>query len=193
MNMTRTILLAACAATFCACASDRMDRVSEVSTDSLRNAVAVEIRQTSSQDDARLRADKERSDSENAANARHRCDAAESLPESIERIMAQPKDYVSNDSCAAILADAIIARFIRTDEKRYLEVLDALSRAADSKATELLGAAVLDLFRARPVELIRHLYSLQGDPAATEVSSLLITVIQLGRNSEFDTEIHGIL
>ncbi|MBC8146273.1 MAG: hypothetical protein H7X80_11870, partial [bacterium] len=165
MNSISRIVPIVCLTLVGACNSGKMERASEVSTDSLRSAVAVDIRQASSTDDARIQADRARAESARAdverdADARHRCKAAASLPQSIDKILAEPKDYVGNDSCAAVLADAVVARFIRSNDKQYLAVLDALSRAADSKSTELLGAAVLDLFRAKPIELVKHLYML---------------------------------
>lgn len=191
--MTRGLFVLAVALPFAACDSSKTNRMSSVSVDSLRSEVGVAVRTASDEDDARRRSEKVIAESERSSNERRRCDAASNLPESIDLIVEKPKDYVGDDSCAAVLADALVERFVRSDEKKYLEALDILSRAADSKSTELLGAAVLDLFRARPVELIRHLYRMQGDPTATEVDALLITEIQLGRDDAFNSEIHGIL
>jgi hypothetical protein len=193
MTMRRLLLPLLCTPLFFGCESDPRDPKAIAEADSLRAAVAVEIREASLRDKEREVADRDREAREREVAERRRCDAADGLPASIERIMSEPREYAANDACSARLMDALVERFIHTNEKQYLETLDALSRAGDSKTNEILGSAVLDLFRARPVELIQHLYSLQGDPASTEVDALLVSEIQLGRNSAFDSEIRTIL
>jgi hypothetical protein len=178
---------------FVACGGDPKERAAESTADSLRAAVAVELRQTAAREKERQTLDRARDEREREGAERRRCEAARSLPTSLEKIMSSPRDFVSNDTCSAVLMDELVARFVSTNEKQYLEALDALSRAGDSKSNEIIGSAVLDLFRARPVELVRHLYSMQGDPASTEVDALLVSEIQLGRNSAFDDEIRQIL
>lgn len=191
MRNTLRILIAA--ALLAGCASDPRQAADQFAADSLRAVVDVEIRQAAARQKVEAQAEREREAREDEIASAQRCDAAQGLPASLEKIMAEPRLYAAGDECARTLLDAIVTRFARTNEKQYLEALDALSRAGDSKSNEVIGKAVLDIFRARPVELVRHLYDLQGDPASTEVDALLVTEIQLGRNSSFDDEIHALL
>lgn len=191
--MHRSLPPLACLLLLVGCASDPKELADESQADSIRALVDVEIRQAAARQKVESQAEREREDAEHAVATRKRCEAAGGLPATLEKIMAEPRLYVGGDTCARELTEALVERFTRSNEKQYLEALDALSRAADSKSNEVLGNAVLDLFRARPVELVRHLYDLQGDPAATEVDALLVTEIQLGRNSAFDNEIRAIL
>ena len=191
--MKNPLRLAVAGLLLAGCASDTDTTSDEYSADSLRAAVAVEISQAAAKQKVEERAERQRREKENAALAERRCSAASLLPGSLRVVMEEPRNYVGADSCAQQLLDGIVTRFVRTNEKQYLEALDALSRVSDSKSTEVMGNAVLDLFRTRPVELVRHLYDLQGDPSATEVDALLVTEIQLGRNSTFDNEIRQIL
>ena len=193
MTMRRILTIVTSIALLAGCADDGPDDAERASTDSLRNAVAVEIRQAEARDRAERLIEEEQMRRQREADARRRCSALERMPASLAEIIEEPKLYAATDSCAAKLMDEIVARFVRTNEKQYLTALDALSRAGDGKTNELLGGAVLDLFRARPVKLVQHLYSLQGDPTATDVDALLVSEIQLGRNSAFDDEITRIL
>jgi hypothetical protein len=193
MNMRRTVRILLALPLLAGCASDPKEEAEQWARDSIRAVVDVEIRQAAARQKVEAQAEREREDKEHAVAVAKRCQAVAGLPGSLEKVIAEPRLYAGGDTCARDLMDAIVERFTRTNEKQYLEALDALSLAGDSKSNEALGNAVLDLFRARPIELIRHLYDLQGDPAATEVDALLVTEIQLGRNSSFTEEIQAIL
>jgi hypothetical protein len=191
--MRGTLPLLVCTLLLTACGSDPQELAERSSADSLRAAVAVELRQASLRDREQASVEQERAERDAEAAAARRCEAVATLPASITEIVRDPKEYAAADPCGTKLIDEVVARFVRTNDKAYLEALDALSLGGDSKTNEALGDAVLDLFRARPVELIRHLYDLQGDPASTDVDALLVSVVQLGDDDELDGEVRAIL
>lgn len=191
--MGRSFLAVAAALCLLSCDTDDKVRVDDNSADSLRVAVAVETREAAARHREQLDAEEDRRAAESIVGARRRCEAARSLPGSLDRIFDEPADYVAGDSCMSELLGAIVERFVRDGDDKYLDALDALSKHADSRATEVFGDALIDLFRARPVELVKHLYALQGDATATEIDALLVTEIQLGKGGARDDGIRSII